>query len=422
MPIAIANGTRFTVIGSIKHHPGRWCVIIGVVILCAACGSNTTPTPSGPPTPLILPSVTAVPWRPVGDPITSQNASRLTRIGSLISHTVTVNRLSFTNNSAMLLSQDGKGLVIAWNMQTGQRLYGLSTAGAVLLAYFSADNQQVVTVGFDNQIRTWKAADGSPVSATPGVSSGITVAASSSDGQSLAVGFNDGTIEVWHSVPPRQPAFTLHSPGNALLRVLALSNDGKRLVSIATDNVVREWDATSGSALSTWSNFTDRPLAAALSPDASLVAVAVGNQVHVYDTTTAAEKLSLSESDLAGQRGLAFSPDGKLLAVGSSADPVYIWRVADGQRIARLPGHNGQLSALSWSPDSSLLLSVAYSANGGVYLWNTQSFLPGADTIQRGTVSAPGEPIVIAGWSPDGKRIVTADQRGSMTIWGVPIQ
>ncbi|MHB8627052.1 MAG: WD40 repeat domain-containing protein [Aggregatilineales bacterium] len=393
-----------------------------IVILCAACGSSATLTPSGPPTPFILPTVTVVPWRPVSDPITPQNASRLTRVGSLISHTITVNRLSFAHNSAMLLSQDGRGLVIAWNLQTGQRLYGLSNAGAALLAYFSADDQQVVTVGFDNQIRTWKASDGSPVSATPGASSGITVAASSPDGQTLAVGFNDGTIEVWHTVPPRQAAFTLHGSNGALLRTLAFSDDNKRLVSIATDNVMRAWDAITGTALSTWSGFTSRPLMAALSPDGGLVAVAVGNQVHVYDTITAAEKLSLSESDLAGQLGMAFSPDGKLLAVGGSGDLVYMWRVADGQRIARLPGHDGQLSALSWSPDSSLLLTVAYSANGGTYLWNTQSFQPGTDSYQRGLVSAPGEPIVTASWSPNGKRIVTADQRGSMTIWGLPIQ
>jgi hypothetical protein len=55
---------------------------------------------------------------------------------------------------------------------------------------------------------------------------------------------------------------------------------------------------------------------------------------------------------------VAFSPDGKLIASGSSDATVKLWNSGDGGLKATLRGNDGPVSALSWRPDGKLLLAA----------------------------------------------------------------
>ena len=73
-----------------------------------------------------------------------------------------------------------------------------------------------------------------------------------------------------------------------------------------------------------------------------------------------------------GRRGRAvqFSPDGRILA-SSYGGTVALWNIADparATRIATLTRQDGDVSALSFSPDGHLLASA--SERGTVALWN----------------------------------------------------
>ena len=64
--------------------------------------------------------------------------------------------------------------------------------------------------------------------------------------------------------------------------------------------------------------------------------------------------------------GLAFSPDGKLLAAGYD-ELVLLWDVATGKERATLSGHRGAVQAVSFSPDGKRLLSQ--SEDGTALVW-----------------------------------------------------
>ena len=106
---------------------------------------------------------------------------------------------------------------------------------------------------------------------------------------------------------------------------------------------------------------------------------------------------------------LAFSPDGTLIASGSSKAAILIREVSTGKKKLSLPCHDHDVSGLAFSPDGKRLASVGRDMI--LRIW---------DTITGRQLQALKElksPLLCVAFSPDGKTMAAGSANGSLGIW-----
>jgi WD40 repeat protein len=99
------------------------------------------------------------------------------------------------------------------------------------------------------------------------------------------------------------------------------------------------------------------------------------------------------------ESGLAFSPDGKILAAVVRPITIQLWDVVARKKLRDIQGHDFQVRHVAFTSDGKRL----YAADGnGVSVWDSATGKPLDDWGQHRYA------IFSAAWSPDGKRIASA--------------
>lgn len=98
-------------------------------------------------------------------------------------------------------------------------------------------------------------------------------------------------------------------------------------------------------------------------------------------------------------RGLAFTPDGTVLAAaGGNADgfAIHLWDIVNDQIIGILGGHSGIVWDVAFSPDGQMLASVSSDGQARVWDWRIGDVLK--------ILNFPSQ-VVSVGFSPDGQTL-----------------
>ena len=151
--------------------------------------------------------------------------------------------------------------------------------------------------------------------------------------------------------------------------------------------------------------------AIAFSPDGEHLAVASGVGIWIYDVDTARElKLLIEEATLI--RSVAYSPDGTVLAAGTGNGRVQLWNLETEQHLSipPRPGPSGNVDALAFSPNGKTL---AVGIDGKIELWDVET------KRHIATRHAHGDAVTSLVFSPDGKMLASGAPDGTTLLWNV---
>jgi WD40 repeat protein len=305
--------------------------------------------------------------------------------------------------TALAFSPDGRSLAVSGNREIlihslaadepPRRLPGLSER--ILSLAFSKDGSLLLAGGGTparfGEVQVWDVASGKLRRSVTLAGDTVFGASLSPDGKRIAAGCTDNTVRILDAETGRE----LHRMGAHENWVLGtvFGMDGKRIVSVGRDRAAKLTDADTGGFLENVNLLRGELAAVAHDPLKDIVVVGGEDRVpYVYmmdrpknmiiaDDSTLIRKLERQNGAIAA---LAWSPDGRLIAVGGAAPEVNIYSAETGARVAACKGHTAGIYTVAFSPDSSTLAAAGF--DGTVRLYDAA-----AGTLKKAFVPVPLE-------------------------------
>ena len=290
---------------------------------------------------------------------------------------------------SLTLSPDGKRIVtgnlkfskpylLVHDADTGKMLHKIEQPGDGVLAVAVTPDGKRVAGTLPGKVVFWDATTGKhDVEYEVGIKSPLGLAFTP-DYTRFVVGGGEewnvfsrprrGDLKVFQAHTGKQ-VFDLKGQGS-LVTSVAVTADGKRLVSGGWNGTAKVWDLETGKELLTLKGHQGGILSVAISPDGKRIVTAGGGkfyelgdsidyeqsaEVKVWDAESGKEVLDL-EGQTKAVRSVAFSPDGKHIAGGGLARVLVVWDADSGRLLTTYTGHT-EVMSLTYRPGGKRIVS-----------------------------------------------------------------
>jgi WD40 repeat protein len=138
--------------------------------------------------------------------------------------------------------------------------------------------------------------------------------------------------------------------------------------------VARIWDVSKGEVIQEMKGHTGSVTCLAVSPDGNLLATGSSDKtVKLWEVSSGKELRTLT-GHIDGVTSVAFRPDGRWLASAGGDKTIRIWNASTGEVLRTLEGHTGKVNAIAFSPDGHWLASA--SDDKTIRLWEAETGKP----------------------------------------------
>ncbi len=263
--------------------------------------------------------------------------------------------------------------------------------------------------------------------------------------QAFADGFNERTIraaaagalladdldfalipELWRAAAPaviQNRTRAVLKGHSDVVRVVAFSPDGERVLTASDDRTARIWDAATGREIARLEPHSSKLKSASFSPDGKWI-VTASNNARVWEAESGKELVALTHDLYVdaprpdGSRGpvlltpdmnveaATFSPDGKRVLTACD-NTARIWDIASGTEVALLE-HPSTVTFTAFSPSGRRVVTIC----GLARVWEAESEARIADLDDEAEMNS-------AEFSADDNRLLTASDDHKARVWDI---
>jgi dipeptidyl aminopeptidase/acylaminoacyl peptidase len=225
----------------------------------------------------------------------------------------------------------------------------------------------------------------------------------------------DAQLSLASIVPLRtHPSAPEVYPHTLPITALAFSPDATRLVASGYYEVT-VWNPVDGALVARIGNVAERTFGLAFSPDGALLAVASGipgelGEVRLYrtaDGTVERDLVAMADVALA----VRFNPAGDRVAACGADRSIRIFDVASGQEQVTIEEHADWVQDVAWNNDGTRLASASRD--------NTAKIFDTASGESLATFSGHGQPVYAVTFSADGAKVFSAGADSRVRVWNV---
>jgi RNA polymerase sigma factor (sigma-70 family) len=327
--------------------------------------------------------------------------------------------VSFSVDGGRAATAGENGTLIVWDLATGRELrrFKVEPSSDLVTAILTPDGKALLISSLGGKVVLWDVATGKEVrrfevkilpreppldfgGAPPAPPFGVGGLVCSPDGRLLAAPFIEGRevgVRLWDvstGKEARRAAETMKGSNDFPPNVPhpAFSSNGRVIARVALDGTIRLHSTTDGKELRSLETPAEKGAKAliaglVIAPDGkTLAALCADRSVRLYDTATGKERRTLGEGARPTGVGpvppvfdepqyspdaapLAFSPDGKVLAVASAGNTVRLWDVNTAKPLPSPAGHAGAVLGIGVSADGKTVVTLG--ADGTLRRWET---------------------------------------------------
>ena len=262
------------------------------------------------------------------------NETQKAPLGKFMGHSY-INDITFDNTGKHLASASYDKTIRIWEVSTGACVSKIGTDTYVGDLFISSKQNTVISSSqsFPNKgIKIWNIAGGKPIHTLFGFRRSLRLSKypyTAQGEESIEmiyenayddVMYEDSDIGKFHSWDEEEKLIEEFCPN--IFCHPSISNDGKRVVSLADDHFIRVWDVKTEKLLIMF----DGPdfSYAHFSPDGNYIVATSEHSISIHDSFTGV-LIRKFDDDTLHFRKATFSPDGRHVAAGTTEGAIYIW-------------------------------------------------------------------------------------------------
>ena len=226
----------------------------------------------------------------------------------------------------------------------------------------------------------------------------------SADGKYIVSGSEDSTVRLWSMDGTLLKTFNGHQ---GWVLSVAISADGQYIASGGKDKKVRLW-SLDGTLLKTLNGHQGTVQSVGFSPDSKYI-VSSGLDSTTRLWSIQGKLLHTFKGHKERVRSVAISPNGKYIVSSSADSTMRLWSI-DGRLLRTFSGHQGPVQSAAFSPDGNYIVSGGFDKT--VRLWSIKDGLVATRYQHQDRVNS-------VAFSTDGQYVVSSSFDNTVWLWRI---